>query len=366
MNATVKNIELPPDRRVFAVSDIHGNLDCLKGILEKIRFSKEDILLLLGDLVEKGPRNLDTLRYIMELCRTHTVYPLAGNCDDLLTGTAPSEWLFRMRDHWGGRLLMNEFAQKLHFVLRGPEDVEALRREVQEYFPEEWGFLNSLPTILLGGEYVFVHGGIPGEESLGRLEELDRMACMKCDDFLSQDYAFKSRWCVVGHWPVTLYRQLPDCNPIVEAGRQIVSIDGGCSVKQDGQLNALLLPEHPDGRFTWESFDMLPRAAALDDQEPSAEWTNIRYGDSSIRIIRWGKEFSTCLHLSSGNTLELPTSYILQNHKGFFCCEDYTDYRLPVRKGEILSVVNKTSRGYLVKKNGAGGWYTGRAEQLQA
>ena len=61
MRAVVQNIVLPPNRRAFAISDIHGDLDCLKGLLDRIGFSRNDILLLLGDLVEKGPKNLETL-----------------------------------------------------------------------------------------------------------------------------------------------------------------------------------------------------------------------------------------------------------------------------------------------------------------
>lgn len=365
MLATVQNITLPPDRRAFAISDIHGDLDCLKGLLKQIHFSKDDILLLLGDLVEKGPQSLETLRYIMELCRTHTVYPLAGNCDRLLTGPVPSQWLFRFRDHWDGHLIMNEFAHLLHFVLRGPEDVDALREQVQTHFPEEWAFLTGLPTILVSQEYLFVHGGVPGEESLDHLEELEELSCTKNDDFLSQGHAFRSKWCVVGHWPATLYRrELPSCNPLVEPRQQIVSIDGGRSVKKDGQLNALLLPPHPDGQFSWVSYDGFPQAVALDSQAPSERWVNIRYGDNAIHVLRWGEEFSTCRHLSSDTILDLPTQGIWQTHRGAFC-EDFTDYSLPVKPGDRLTIVAQTSRGCLVKKNGDGGWYTGRLGPLQ-
>ena len=41
-------------------------------------------------------------------------------------------------------------------------------------------------------------------------------------------------------------------------------------------------------------------------------------------------------------------------------CEDSTDDRLPVEPGDALSIVRATSRGYLAKKAGVTGWYTGR------
>ena len=67
MPARIKRLRLPPGRRIIAVSDIHGNLPYLKGLLKKIRFDADDILIIDGDFLEKGPDSLGTLRYIMQL-----------------------------------------------------------------------------------------------------------------------------------------------------------------------------------------------------------------------------------------------------------------------------------------------------------
>ena len=52
--ATVIRPHIEPGRRVLAVSDIHGNLPFLRGVLDKAGFSPADVLVLLGDLFEKG------------------------------------------------------------------------------------------------------------------------------------------------------------------------------------------------------------------------------------------------------------------------------------------------------------------------
>ena len=63
---------------------------------------------------------------------------------------------------------------------------------------------------------------------------------MKNDDFLGQGLSFR-KWVAVGHWPVTLYDPSIQCsNPRVERDRRIISLDGGCVLKVDGQLNALI------------------------------------------------------------------------------------------------------------------------------
>ena len=40
-------------------------------------------------------------------------------------------------------------------------------------------------------------------------------------------------------------------------------------------------------------------------------------------------------------------------------CNDCTDYVLPLEPGDRVSVVEETSRGFLVKHNGVSGWYGG-------
>ena len=67
MQASVHPLTLPPDRRVLVVSDIHGNLPFLQGLLKKVGYSSDDILIVLGDILEKSTGGLDTLHYLMAL-----------------------------------------------------------------------------------------------------------------------------------------------------------------------------------------------------------------------------------------------------------------------------------------------------------
>jgi hypothetical protein len=82
MIARIQNLSLPANRRILAVSDIHGELGYLRGLLEKTAFGRNDILIGVGDMLEKGSDSLGTLRYIISLCKTNTVFPLLGNCDE--------------------------------------------------------------------------------------------------------------------------------------------------------------------------------------------------------------------------------------------------------------------------------------------
>ena len=358
--AAVVRPHFPAGRRIIAVSDIHGNLPFFDGLMEQIRFTPEDILVLVGDMLEKGEHSLALLRRLMALSRTHTLYPVCGNCDGLVLR-------FFETDAMDARFFASYLPRHPESTLRQMareagceqwEDLPRLRRDLRRAFPEEWAFLKSMPTILETEHLLFVHGGVP---SLEHLEELDRWKCMKDDDFLSQGHSF-SKWVIVGHWPVTLYHEhIQSSAPLILPDRKIISIDGACVLKVDGQLNALLLPSEESDDFTWQAFDGLPTARALDKQAPSVDSLNIRWGHSRVEVLQEGQELSLCRHVESGRTLSILNHY-LRREDGFVWCEDATDYALPVSPGDRLQVVATTRQGTLCKKAGVTGWYYGRLE----
>lgn len=57
-----------PPGRIILVGDVHGCLDQLNALLVKARFNRhEDVLVLVGDLVNKGPNSVGVVRRVMEL-----------------------------------------------------------------------------------------------------------------------------------------------------------------------------------------------------------------------------------------------------------------------------------------------------------
>ena len=50
MKANVQNVALRGAQRIIAISDVHGNGHLLQRLLEQIRFSTKDALVLLGEI----------------------------------------------------------------------------------------------------------------------------------------------------------------------------------------------------------------------------------------------------------------------------------------------------------------------------
>ena len=351
-----------PGRRIIAVSDIHGNLPFFQALMDKIRLTPDDILILLGDMVEKGRDSLALLRHVMELSQTHTVYPVCGNCDGLVLRFFETDELdrrfFASYLRWHPESTLRQMAREGGFDQ--VEDLPRLRRELRAAFPEEWAWLRTMPTILETEHLVFVHGGVP---SLEGMEELDRWGCMKNDDFLGQGHSF-DKWVIVGHWPVTLYHEdIPSSAPMILRDRKIVSIDGACVLKVDGQLNALMLPSEASEDFTWTAWDGLPSARALDPQPASEHPLNIRWGRSALELLEEGEELSLCRHLETGREMYILNCYLRRDRSKGLWCEDSTDYRLPVEAGDVLTVARRIKNGALCKKDGVTGWYFGRLSE---
>lgn len=354
-------MDLPETGRIFAVSDIHGADDLLRTVLERVSFGPEDTLFVLGDMVEKRSGGLAALRYIMELTERFRVYPLCGNCDDLVPGfldgreELDDEFYARYLRRFGPRCLLVEMGMALGLSLEECLDLPRLRSAIAQPFRREMDFLRGLPTAIRTPEILFIHGGAASAHGL---EKIDAWRCMKNDHFLTQE-PHLDRWCVVGHCPVNLYHpHIPCFNPIADRAKRVISIDGGTSIKEDGQLNLVQLSR--EGLVSWVSADRLPSAVALDPQAESADSVNIRWGvDNLVEVLERGEELSLCRHVPTGRTLFVFHDYLWE-HNGQTRCEDSTDYRLPVAPGETLSVVRRTARGALVKKNGVTGWYSGR------
>ena len=106
------------------------------------------------------------------------------------------------------------------------------------------------------------------------------------------------------------------------------------------------------------AYDPFPERRALDDQEESKRSCYIRWGDSTVQVLRRGEEFSRCRHLRTGYELDILTKYLFTDNE-VTDCNDCTDYVLPVKAGDTLRIVEETSRGVFAKRNGVSGWYYG-------
>ncbi len=355
---TVERLHIGPGRRIVAISDVHGQLDYLKGLLEKCALRDDDVIVFVGDLLEKGPDSLGTLRYVMELSREREVHAVCGNCDfwqnfcdlpdDPEQDAFYRRYLVGRNKGWGDGIIAQMLREQGVAIVRDM-DLAAAKAAVRDHYGPELDFLRALPHIIETEDYTFVHGGL--------VPERGAFACMKLDHYRTVAKPHE-KWTIVGHWPLVLYHEdIVDARPIVDGDLRLISIDGGCVLKDDGQLNAFFLPD-----MTWESYDRFPTARVKTAQAENPRHWYIRHGDNAVEILSEEGEFLRCRHIRTGYEMDIPADHILTREGDRATVNDVTDYRLPLEAGDEIRVVRVTSRGIMCKKDGVSGWYDGEIE----
>ncbi|PGH03118.1 hypothetical protein AJ79_07445 [Helicocarpus griseus UAMH5409] len=170
--------ELAPDdpnrRRLIFVGDVHGCLEELESLLQKVSFDPQngDHLVFTGDLISKGPKSTN----VVDVARNYHASCVRGNNEDRVLLTR-RELKAAAAARSKGRSVDSEPDQ-------ADDDVEADYKErilADELSGEQAAWLDACPVILkVGsikgmGEVVVVHGGlVPGVE----LENQDPAAVM--------------------------------------------------------------------------------------------------------------------------------------------------------------------------------------------
>ena len=74
--------------RIMVVGDLHGHHEPLKRMLEKIDVRKDDLVIFLGDYIDRGPHSKELVQELIafRLSHHHTVF-LKGNHEDMLLGS---------------------------------------------------------------------------------------------------------------------------------------------------------------------------------------------------------------------------------------------------------------------------------------
>ncbi|MBQ7319086.1 MAG: metallophosphoesterase [Clostridia bacterium] len=210
----------------YVMSDLHGQYEKYRKMLELIRFSDEDELYVLGDVLDRGPHPIRLLR---DMSLRHNVFPLMGNHEHM------AETLLR-------RLCVeiteqNAETQVTADVLRGmllwqQNGSESTLREFRALSADErFEILSYLEEFSLCEEltvgdnrFVLVHASLPDfspERSPYDYEDV-RMLYERAD--YDREY-YPDRYLITGHTPTLIID--PACRGrILRRGRHI-AIDCG-------------------------------------------------------------------------------------------------------------------------------------------
>src|SRR5262249_15289959 len=84
--------------RTFALGDVHGCDVALRTLLERVELRPDDTLVVLGDVVDRGPRSKEAIDVLLDVAERCQMISIMGNHEemmlDVLAHTRPiRDWL---------------------------------------------------------------------------------------------------------------------------------------------------------------------------------------------------------------------------------------------------------------------------------
>ncbi|HWV12117.1 MAG TPA: metallophosphoesterase family protein [Sphingobium sp.] len=159
-----------PDRRVYAIGDIHGRLDLFDRLLQLI--GEDDAgrsplpchLILLGDLMDRGPQSAAVIERAMALAgASPNVHLIKGNHEEVFVGAARGSPQFAAYCRRIGGIAALESYGLEPGVGAAMTDGDMASWMLRQVPRDHIDFLDGFEDSLIMGDYLFVHAGIrPG------------------------------------------------------------------------------------------------------------------------------------------------------------------------------------------------------------
>ncbi len=236
--------KVPSGVRIYAIGDIHGRLDLFSALSAAIdvddasRGPADTTVILLGDLVDRGPESSGVIDHAMRWATERRVRLIAGNHEEMFLGAIENPDMLRHFIRIGGRETILSYGIE-------PErfdhaTISELSDMLASAVPEEHiRYLKAGEEKIHIGDYLFAHAGVkPGAGIEGqRTEDLRWIR----EPFLSSK---------ADHGAVVVHGHTISSEP--EFRRNRIGIDTGAFAS--GRLTALRLEGKM--RWTFEAFEV--------------------------------------------------------------------------------------------------------------
>lgn len=222
-------------RKAFVVSDIHGMYEHFIKLLEN--WNRDDKLIILGDMIDRGPDSLKVVQYVMELKAKHDVVVLQGNHDQMIEDF--------VRDSFGHGDLYCNYNGGVPTLISFTGDQQIMFKSfaeraelVKQKCKCELEFLEQGHLYYEFGKVLFTHAGFCSWRDCWE-ETTDNQFV-----WIRDHYKHKNNTGLVnvfGHTPTQLINKDKSNDVWVSDDKTYIGIDGACAY--GGQLNGILINE---------------------------------------------------------------------------------------------------------------------------
>ena len=205
---------------VYVLSDVHGRADEFFKMLDLIEFTEEDILYVLGDVMEYEYEPLKIMDHIMN---SKNIFLLKGNQEDIFINEIEKI------------LELDYFVDESNSIQSYINTIDVIARRGREYTSKLLAYLKNTPFITSVNDFILVHGDL-NISNLGENYSLEKIfslqnehECIYGRTFVNSDIALKNITVILGHTIVmTLDRA---CETILYKEGKIL-IDCGAAINK--------------------------------------------------------------------------------------------------------------------------------------
>lgn len=156
---------VPNGERIYAVGDVHGRLDLFEALIDQIeaddaaRPSAHTRIVLLGDLIDRGPDSAGVVDRARRWAQTREVDIIQGNHEEMLLVARDDTDALRSLLRFGGLETLVSYGIDADFI--ADAEIEDVQRRMNAAIPrEDFDFLESFGKMVRVGDYAFVHAGV--------------------------------------------------------------------------------------------------------------------------------------------------------------------------------------------------------------
>ena len=149
--------------KIFVISDLHGQYDLFLKLLGKINLKREDLLVIMGDICDRGEKSYEIYMKCMKMMKLgYNLKFILGNHEDMLLEDLENDYPLRYE---------TEFSLYRNSKYFNKKSMEEWYEE--NFFKEiKWlvKWLKNCPLVISGNENIFVHAGLDLQTKLEKQE----------------------------------------------------------------------------------------------------------------------------------------------------------------------------------------------------
>lgn len=204
----------------YIIGDIHGCQKTTRALIEKvIKPDENDLVIFVGDYIDRGPDSKGVVEYVMELTQKapFKVIPLRGNHEQMLLDAVHDIQKFKLWMFNHGDVTLASYGIKPN------RNDPAL---IFDEFPaDHLNFIADMPLFYEGSDFFVVHAGFnfSAPDFL-----IDKQAMLWTRDMKVDQDKTNNRPVIHGHTPIDIY----EIQNKVSGKAISLNIDNGCKFKE--------------------------------------------------------------------------------------------------------------------------------------